>query len=190
MIGRLKDLTMNMDGSQNITVAVHADFRETFDDLADKDVEIEIKKYSAKRSLDASARAWVLIDQIAEKLGIKKHEVYRNAIREIGGVSDIVCVRDEAVESLCNGWQEHGIGWQTETSKSKIPGCTNVTLYYGSSMYTVHQMAMLIDSLVQDANELGITTMTPDEQKRLIEQWGKKLEKKEEKRKKEKQNAL
>lgn len=180
MIGKLKDLTMNRDGTQNITLTVRSDFREEFDELADKEVKIEIKKYSASRSLDASARAWVLIDQIAEKTGLKKHEVYRNAIRDIGGVSDTVCVKNEAVSMLCNGWKDHGIGWQVETNPSKLPGCTNVTLYYGSSVYDVKQMGALIDSLVQDCNSLGIPTMSQEEQDRLLAQWGKKIEKRRE----------
>lgn len=181
MNGTLKDLTINRDGTQNITVTVSADFREEYDELYGKDIKIEIKKLSGARTLDASARAWALIDQIAEKTGLKKHEVYRNAIKDIGGVSDIVCVRNEAVQSLCSGWSEHGIGWQTETEPSKLKGCTNVTLYYGSSVYDTKQMSALIDSLVQDANALGITTMTPEEQEKLILQWGKKIEKKQKK---------
>ena len=181
MVGKLKDLTINRDGTQNITIAVQADFREEFDELAKGDVKIEIKKYNPNRSLDASARAWVLIDQIAAKTGLKKHEVYRNAIRDIGGVSDTVCVKNEAVQTLCNGWRDHGIGWQTEASPSKLPGCTNITLYYGSSVYSTAQMSALINSLVQDAESLGIPTMTEEEKEKLLIQWGKKVQKKQEK---------
>jgi hypothetical protein len=46
---------------------------------------------------------------------------------------------------------------------SKINGCTNVILYYGSSTYNTAQMSLLIDHLVQDAKALGIETMTPQE---------------------------
>ena len=170
---------MNRDGSQNVTLTIQSDFREEFDELADKDVKIEIKKYSAARSLDANARCWLLIDQIAEKTGIKKYEVYKNAIKEIGGVSDIVCVKDIAVDTLCRNWRDRGEGWMAETCPSKLPGCTNVTLWYGSSVYTKKQMNDLINSLVQDAEALGISTMTPSEQEKLLEQWGKKIEKKQ-----------
>ena len=178
MIGKLKDLTMNRDGTQNITITVQADFREEFDALADKDVTIEIKKYSKSRSLDINAYCWTLIDKIAEKTKIKKTEVYRNAIKEIGGVSTIICVRDEAVEALCKNWSEHGTGWMTETTKSKLKGCTNVTLWYGSSVYNAQQMNDLVDSLVQEAEEQGIPTMTSAEQEKLLVQWGKKADKK------------
>ena len=178
MIGKLKDLTINRDGTQNITITVQADFREEFDELANKEVTIEIKKFNRKRSLDINAYLWTIIDKISEKTGIKKSEVYKNAIREIGGVSTIICVKDEAVDSLCKNWSERGIGWLTEKTKSKIPGCTNVTLWYGSSVYDTKQMNALTDSLVQDAEMLGIPTMTPAETEKLLIQWNKKTEKK------------
>lgn len=174
MIGKLKDLTMNRDGSQNITIEVQADFREEFDELFGKDIKVEIKKYNKARSLDANAYCWVIIDKIAEKTKVKKTEVYRNAIKEIGGVSTLVCVKDEAVEALCKNWSEHGTGWITETIKSKIPGCTNVTLWYGSSVYDTKQMNDLIASLIQEAETLGIPTMTQEETNKLLAQWGKK----------------
>ena len=180
MTGKLKDLTMNRDGTQNITVTVQADFREEFDSLFNKDITVEIKEIKPGRSLDANARCWVLIDKIAEKTGEKKYEVYKNAIKEIGGVSDIICVKDIAADTLCRNWKEHGQGWMAEKSPSKLPGCTNVTLWYGSSVYSVKQMSALIDSLVQDANSLGIPTMTEAEQEKLLLQWGKKIEKKRE----------
>jgi hypothetical protein len=162
-------------------VAVGSDFSSEYEDLKDKDVNIEIKKYSKRRSLDANAYAWTIIDKIAEKTGIKKSEVYRNAIREIGGVSTIICVKDVAAESLCNGWSSHGTGWQTEKTKSKIPGCTNVTLWYGSSVFNTKQMSDLIDSLIQDAESLGIPTITEKEKDILIGKWTVKSEKGKEK---------
>ena len=178
MTGQLKDLIVNRDGSQNITITVKADYRETFDELFGKDVVVDIKKYTKRRSLDANAYCWAIIDQIAKKQHIKKSEVYRNAIRDIGGVSDIVCVASYAVEHLCKGWEAHGEGWQTEATESAFDGFTNVTLWYGSSVYDTGQMSALIDSLKQDAEALGIPTMTERETDRLLELWGKKTVKK------------
>ena len=174
MIGKLSGFTLNRDGTQNITVTVNADFATEYDELKDKEINIEIKKYSKKRSLDLNAYCWTIIDKISEKTGIKKSEVYKNAIRDIGGVSTIICVKDIAVDSLCNGWAAHGTGWQFEKGKSKIPGCTNVTLWYGSSVYTTKQMCDLVNSLIQDAEALGIPTITPAEKEKLLGQWEKK----------------
>lgn len=174
MIGKLRDMFRNRDGEWVISFSTPEDYREEFDALADKEVRIEIKRYSRKRSLDANAYCWVLIDKIAQKTGVNKSEVYRNAIREIGGVSTTVCVLDKAVERLKTSWSAHGLGWQSDVTDSKLDGCKNVTLYYGSSVYDSDQMSSLIFSLVQDAESLGIATITPEEEQRMLKQWGKK----------------
>lgn len=183
MTGKLSGFTFNKDGTQNITVTINEDFSEVYDELKDSDVSVDIKKYSMRRSLDASARAWVLIDQIAEKTGEKKINVYRNAIRDIGGVSDILCMKDCAVETFCRNWASKGQGWMAEHRPSKNwAGYSVVTVWYGSSVYSAKQMSALIDSLIQDANAIGgIPTMSPKEQERLINSWDRKVKKNEEK---------
>ena len=173
MQAKLKELTLNRDGSQNVTLTVSSDFRPLFDELAGKELDVEIKQHRKKRSLSANAYCWVLVDKIAARSGVDKTSVYRETIRNIGGVSDIVCCQDRAVEALRSGWQAHGVGWITETIPSKLEGCTNVILYYGSSTYDTAQMSRLIDLLVMEAKELGIETATPQELDRLREEWAK-----------------
>ena len=76
MEGRLTGFSLTPDGdAQNITVTVTADFRESYDELKDTAVEIQIKKARKHRSLEANAYAWVLIDQIAAKKHLKQTEV-------------------------------------------------------------------------------------------------------------------
>lgn len=175
MRGKLRDLTMNRDGSQNVTITLEGvDFRNTFDDLNGKELDVEIKQHRNRRSREANSYAWVLVNQIAEKLSIDKDDVYKDAIRRIGGVSEIVCVKDKAVERLRAGWEQNGVGWQTETMPSKLEGCTNVILYYGSSTYDSKQMSLLIDHLIREAEVLGIPTITPNEKERLMAQFGRK----------------
>jgi hypothetical protein len=158
------------------TISFEVNERNDFGVLVDemKDLEklsIEVKPFRQRRSLDANAYFFVLADKLAEKLRITKEEVYRNAIREIGGVSETVCVRNQAVERICDSWRKNGLGWQTETFPSKLEGCTNVILYYGSSTYDKEQMSRLIENIVQDCKEVGIETRTPDELANLLSMW-------------------
>jgi hypothetical protein len=151
------------------------DFEALVDEMRDKDkLSIEVKPYRERRSLDANAYFFVLADRLAEKLGITKEEVYRNAIKDIGGVSETVCVKTQAVAKLCEGWSKNGLGWQTDTFPSKIEGCTNVILYYGSSTYDTAQMSRLIDNVVQDCQAVGIETRTPDEIANMLSLWDQK----------------
>lgn len=138
----------------------------------DKQYVLTIKEKKNKRSLNANAYAWVLLDRLAEKLNIAKTDLYRGYIKEIGGNSDTVCVINKAVDKLREGWQHNGIGWVTDTIPSKIDGCTNVILYYGSSTYDSKQMSRLINLIVQDCIENEIPTLEDMEIERLVKEWG------------------
>lgn len=170
-MARLIDLVIGFNGRQRLTIELDADFRTEFDDLHEQEVDVKITKHRKKRSLDANAYAWVLVDKIAAKRGLQRAEVYRNAIREIGGVSDVICIQNKAVATMCDIWTRNGIGWQVEQMESKIAGCTNLVLYKGSSAYDTKQMSALIDSLVQDAQSIGIETKPQEEIDSLLKEY-------------------
>ena len=169
MRGRFIDLTIGMNRKQRITLELDSDFQNEYDRLKNAELNIEINKHRKRRSLDANAYAWVLIDKLAAALSLDKAAVYKEAIRNIGGVTETVCVKERAAAKLVSAWEAHGIGWQTATMPSKIQGCINVVLYYGSSTYDTKQMSLLIDHLVYEAKELDIETMSPTELQKLIE---------------------
>ena len=167
--GTIHSTALSMDGKPLITFMVneYQDCMKVAQELTGQPVSIKVAKKKKRRSLDSNAYFWILVDKLSQKLNLSKEDVYRNAIRNIGGVSEIVCVRNEAVEKLCAGWSKNGIGWQTDTMPSKIDGCTNVVLYYGSSTYNQEQMTRLIDNIVQDCKAVGIETLSPLELARL-----------------------
>jgi hypothetical protein len=174
MTGEFRSIAFTADGKPLITFKVN-EYHEAVkasQEFADGvAVALKVGKKNKKRSLDSNAYFWILVDKLSQRLNLPKEEIYRNAIRNIGGVSEIVCVQNKAVEKLCQGWQKMGIGWQTDTMPSKIDGCTNVILYYGSSTYDQKQMTSLIDNIVQDCKAVGIETLTPTELARLTEGW-------------------
>ena len=143
------------------------------EDMSDGKVyDVTIKEHRERRSLDANAYCWALLGKLAAVLWIKKEDLYRQYIRDIGGNSETVCVQEKAVDRLVSGWRHNGIGWQTETMPSKIKGCVNVTLYYGSSIYDTDQMSRLIDMVVQDCKDQNIETLPPDKLAGMMEEWG------------------
>lgn len=173
--GKIKDLSFAFQSDKAVlTLAINEkqSAMTMYDELNDKDISIKIDKHRKKRSLDANAYCFVLIGKLAEKLNIPKEDIYKSAIKEIGGNYEVVCVQNNAVEKLCNAWQRNGLGWQAETMPSKLDGCTNVLLYYGSSTYDTAQMSRLINNIVQDCEAVGIDTKTPDEIANLISLWG------------------
>ena len=174
MIGKLKDLLRLQGGEWLVSFTTREDPGTLFDDLKELPVKVEIKKASKHRSLSANNYAWALIDQIAEKTGIPESEVYRNAVREIGGISDYYGIRETAYDSFCEIWTAGHLGRQVEIIPgSAKPGWINVRAWKGSSDFDSAQMARLIDLLVQEAEQQGIPTVTDKEIERMVSRWGK-----------------
>jgi hypothetical protein len=175
LTGRIAGVSFSyMTGKPMVTLELNEkqSALDMVDALSDAEkLSLKVDKYRKRRSLDANAYCWTLIGKIAEKTGESRRDVYRAAIKDVGGNSDIVCAKNEAVDSLCSGWSKNGIGWQTDTFPSKIEGCTNVILYYGSSTYDTAQMSRLIEIIVQECNQLGIETKSAEEIDSLLSAW-------------------
>ena len=136
----------------------------------DRLYDLEVKEHRQKRSLDANAYCWVLINKIADAMRITPKEIYRQAIQNIGGNYEIIPIKEEAAERFRQIWESQGLGWPcVDMGKSKIPGYRNLRAYYGSSTYDTRQMAQLIDNLVQDCKALDIETLPPDKLALLME---------------------
>lgn len=180
LTGVITNVSMSfMNRKLQITVEVNEQdtAMQMLDELRGLDrLSLKFGKVRKKRSQDANAYAWVLIGKIAEKTGTAKNEVYQEAIRNVGGNYEIVCCKNDAVETLCSIWRnrgsESGPGWVTETMPSKIAGCTNAILYYGSSVFDVEQMNRLISNLQQDCAQLGIEVKPQAEIDSLLNSWG------------------
>jgi hypothetical protein len=131
-----------------------------------------IKEARKKRSLDANAYFWALCGNLAAVLHIPKTEIYRDLIRNIGGNSVIVPIPNDEVKKYREGWAHNGEGWVTDVlGPSKLEGYTNIIAYYGSSTYDTAQMSRLIDLVVQECQQQGISTLTPLELDRLKGEW-------------------
>jgi len=123
---------------------------------------IKIEKKRQKRSKSANAYAWTLIDKLAEKTGIKKEEIYRDIIRNIGGNCYMAVVGTKRAGALINDWQEKGLGWVADIIEQNEDN-TTLFLYQGSSVYDTAQMNRLISLLVQECEQNDIETLTPRE---------------------------
>lgn len=151
-----------------------SDFQAFMDKHSDtKLYAVEIKEKKEQRSLDANAYAWVLCRKIGQSMTppAKAEDIYQQAIRDYG-VTQIYPVRDDDVDSVIRMFNGMGLGNSCDSlGASKIDGYTNVRFYYGSSNYDTAQMSKLIDGLVADAHDLGISTMTPSEIEKLKSLW-------------------
>lgn len=133
--------------------------------------DLEVKEHREKRSLDANAYAWVLMDKLAAAIGSDKGDIYRKKVREIGPFKDFTLTKDEA-RTFRVAWEKIGEAWPTE-QVDYAPDGERVVIraYYGSSTYNTKQMSRLIDSIVDDCKAVGVETLTPDKLALLKEGW-------------------
>lgn len=134
--------------------------------------EYQLVKAKKPRSLDANAMCWRLCTEIANAVGVTKEEVYRDAIKGVGDYTPLP-IKEAAVDEFKRVWAGHGVGWFVDVvDESKLPGYKLCFAYHGSSVYDVASMSRLIDSLMQDAEAVGVDTISEREKSLLLEEWG------------------
>ncbi len=137
-------------------------------------LNIDIKKWYQKRSLDANNYCWVLCEKIAQEISkdgvlTTKEEIYKDAVKSVGAFVPFI-VEEKAFENFKRIWEKQGLGYQVQETARKDK-CVRINCYYGSSSYNTKEMSRLIDALVQEAKQLGIETMTPEQLSVLKQEW-------------------
>ena len=170
--GNITNITTDWQtGKFNVTFALNessaineiAKLKE-FDKLA-----IKITKFRKKRSLDSNAYAWVLFTKIAEVVNSSKDEIYEEMLQKYGYIYQdddgyiTVTVKSEVDMSKIDGH------WKFYKSNGKF---SSYMMIKGSSQYDSAEMAKFIDQIVQEAKNLGIETLPPEELERMNAQWG------------------
>ena len=126
--------------------------------------DLTVKKRTKKRSLSANSLMWAVLGEMAVVLRgvdpkVTPDELYLGYIRESPNyvVGDFW---EDMVPDLIRAWEGRGLGWQAqklqtvEEADGRIKW--SIRFWRGSSDYSTAEMAQLIDSILQDANALGI----------------------------------
>lgn len=176
--GTIMDLSIDFKTQKSkISLLLDIEELEYIEQLKNEDkLNIELKKYRNKRSLDANAYCWVLCDRIAKELckdgaRITKEQVYQDAIKQIGTFEAMI-VEARAYENFKRIWENQGLGFLVQ-EVSKKDKCVKVHCYYGSSTYDSKEMSLLIDLVVDLAKSLEIETKSKAEIDSMLESWQK-----------------
>lgn len=174
--GKLTDISKDFETDKaKIILMLDTKQLEVIEQLKNEDkLDIDIKKYRKKRSLDANAYCWVLCDKIAKELSkdgtiTTKEDIYKDTIKNIGTFEPMI-VEEKAFENFKRIWEKQGLGFliQEVTRKDK---CIKVHCYYGSSTYDTKEMSLLIELLVEEAKQLNIEVKTEQEIESLLKMW-------------------
>lgn len=170
--GKFKGITQDLiTGLWNITFEVST--LPSLEDVTGCDaLDITAKRHREKRSLNANAYFHVLVSRIAEKLGESLTERKNSLIAEYG-------VIDEDIKTIILlddiEWRKIDALHLRPTTRTRVMDNGKLYRVYivmkGSHTYDTKQMSRLIDATVEQAKELGIETLTPDELERMKSAW-------------------
>lgn len=129
-----------------------------------KDEEIYTKK--KKRSKNANAYFWELLQQLCEVMNLDVIEQYKERVKDLGIFRQWE-IDSKNVPTFVKMWEDKGIAWFCDIV-DEIGDKTIINAYYGSSSYNSKQFSRLIDNLIQDCESVGIQTISDEEIKELI----------------------
>ena len=127
----------------------------------------DLKVFRRKRSLNANACCWALLQKMAEKLNSSKDEMYLQMLAKYGQFTHVI-VKPEAVDRVKEEWRvTEVLGEVMVNGRSGI----QMRCYFGSHTYNTKEMSFLISGIVHECEELGIETPDDREINRMKEEW-------------------
>lgn len=141
---------------------------EEIADLSKEDrLEIRITKKKKRRSLDANALLWACIGEISQALRADKWAVYLLMLRRYGKFT-YICVKPQVVEAVKLQWREC-----EEIGKVNINGTEAVQLlcYFGSSTYNSKEFSVLLDGVISEMKDIGLTPPPPKHIEEALKKW-------------------
>ena len=165
MKGRIRDMGRGFDGSLTVTLSLPMQYADTIKALMQDEINVEIKKWRDKRSLSANAYAWVLITKIAQCIDppMNKEDVYVEMLKRYGQ-GGIISVRKDKQDEVLRAFDYYSVKGEGEVKGKPF---VHVMVYVGSSKYDTKEMSTFISGIVEEAKDLGIETLTPDELAKL-----------------------
>ena len=182
--GRILDVNFGRNRKPRLLIEIDEEPGE----IPEGDIDIECKPHKEKRSLDANAYYWVLVNQIAKVLRgqgdpVSNAEIHVMLLRRYGmfeideeGAAKWVVLPEGQKPPEGVYLMETGHTVKMKNKKGDVTGIVYIRLR-GSHTYNTAEMAALIDGAIEDAKVLGIDTITPDEKAKMLAQWEKKYEK-------------
>lgn len=123
----------------------------------DKEKLYEIKEHKQKRSLSQNSYAWLLINELANKMRLSKEEVYIGLLEDY---SQCLMIPVEKGKKP-NGFFKYYKYIATTSINGKEADYYKV--FKGSSEFDTEEMSIFLDGVIQECKQLGIETLTPEQ---------------------------
>ena len=170
LTGTIKDLNIDWQSGKALltfTIDQKQAAINCYNKLHDAErLAIKVDKHREKRSINANNYAWALLTEIGNVMRLNKDDVYFLMLKRYGQ-SEMISVKD----GIPIG--EH-VKYCERAGESWLNGklFKHYRVYKGSSEFTKEEMAVFLDGVVQEAQDLDIDTRTPEEIASLKDLWG------------------
>lgn len=181
---RLHNITRDYkSGKPLLTFEVDTAPPEELERIQDKELSLKATLYRKKRSLNANAYFHVLNDKIAKATGVsrfysKNTLISRYGQREIINDNPVTITTKAPGEYMMEQEFLHtylcAVTEKPEPKTGELVTWYSYIVYRGSHTYNTEEMSQLIDGTVEEAKQLGIETLTPEEIARMEAEWAAK----------------
>lgn len=153
--------------------------------LENKDLRVNIVQWREKRSLNANALFYLMVDKLADALRVSKPYIHNLMLRKYGQLQRIddrpVWVILPETEEVAQKVDEDDSLHLKPTSELKEGKDGRMYRTYlllkGSHELDKKDMGILLDGVLDEAKHVGIDTLNPKEVQRIKERWGIDIEK-------------
>lgn len=125
----------------------------------------DLKEHKEKRSNDANGLLWSCLQEIASIIHTDKWSVYLTMLKRYGKFSYVI-VHPDAVESMRKQWRELEVVGEVDVNGRKG---VQLLCYYGSSTYNTKEFSVLLDGVISEMKEMGLTPPPTREMQMLLE---------------------
>ena len=123
----------------------------------DRNKIFDISEHKEKRSKSQNSYAWEMMTQIGNVLRKSKEEVYLDMLKHYGQREIISMLSSINPKGYFKYYEEIGKGMVNNKE------FTHYYIFKGSSEFDTREMAIFIDGIIQECENLGISTLTSDE---------------------------
>lgn len=179
LTGRLHyGVSFTANGNPIITLEMNEKFPtlKMVDELHDETLSIKVCKASEKRSLDANAYYWLLLNRLAKVLGISSAYCHNLMLRRYGTLEEfdgqvvywVIPDTDEATKKADEAETYHIKPTSSVREGNDGMMYRTYLLLKGSHDYTREEFSHLVNGLVDECKQQGIETASPDEIARMV----------------------
>lgn len=145
------------DGNNLVTVNIgksEKKVHELYNNLYDKNLKIKMNILKEKRSDNANRLFWKCVYLLADALHNDNWDQYLMELERYGKYTTLI-VRQDAYQDFINMWRETKIVGERKDKDGVM--YYDVNCFYGSSTYDTAEFARLLDGVMKDMEDAGIS---------------------------------